>query len=234
MASNNIDNIEPLKTAQFKNLKNLNLSINRIDDSMIDVIANLNFNDLKSLDLSYNYFTQFNLFKSIEHFTNLKIFKIGSNEFTEDIDDLMKDKNLEYKLQSIEEIDLSLGVFSEKSIKLLSKFKFEKLRILDLNSNNLTSLSFIDYLNFAKENDKSDNKDYNIIKEMDENPLKTLILTNNKISDISKLSKLKNIEEIKIENNSIIINQSVNNIVVKMKSLKQILLFGNQLDRKNA
>ena len=234
MASNNIDNIEPLKTAQFKNLKNLNLSINRIDDSMIDVIANLNFNDLKSLDLSYNYFTQFNLFKSIEHFTNLKIFKIGSNEFTEDIDELMKDKKLEYKLQSIEEIDLSLGVFSEKSIKLLSKFKFEKLRILDLNSNNLTSLSFIDYLNFAKENDKSDNKDYNTIKEMDENPLKTLILTNNEISDISKLSKLKNIEEIKIENNSIIINQSVNNIVEKMKSLKQILLFGNQLDRKNA
>ena len=69
---------------------------------------------------------------------------------------------------------------------------------------------------------------------MDENPLKTLILTNNEISDISKLSKLKNIEEIKIENNSIIINQSVNNIVEKMKSLKQILLFGNQLDRKNA
>ena len=201
---------------------------------MIDVIANLNFNDLKSLDLSYNYFTQFNLFKSIEHFTNLKIFKIGSNEFTEDIDELMKDKKLEYKLQSIEEIDLSLGVFSEKSIKLLSKFKFEKLRILDLNSNNLTSLSFIDYLNFAKENDKSDNKDYNTIKEMDENPLKTLILTNNEISDISKLSKLKNVEEIKIENNSIIINQSVNNIVEKMKSLKQILLFGNQLDRKNA
>ena len=145
---------------------------------MIDVIANLNFNDLKSLDLSYNYFTQFNLFKSIEHFTNLKIFKIGSNEFTEDIDELMKDKKLEYKLQSIEEIDLSLGVFSEKSIKLLSKFKFEKLKILDLNSNNLISLSFIDYFNFSKENDKSDNKDYNIIKEMDENPLKTLILTN--------------------------------------------------------
>ena len=69
---------------------------------------------------------------------------------------------------------------------------------------------------------------------MDENPLKTLILTNNEISDISKLSKLKNIEEIKIENNSIIINQSANNIVEKMKSLKQILLFGNQLDRKNA
>ena len=145
----------------------------------------------------------------------------------------MKDKNLEYKLQSIEEINLSLGVFSEKSIKLLSKFKFEKLKILDLNSNNLTSLSFIDYLNFSKENNKSDNKDYNIIKDMDENPLKALILTNNEISDISKLSKLKNIEEIKIENNSIIINQSANNIVEKMKSLKQILLFGNQLDRKN-
>ena len=234
MSSNNIDNIEPLITAKFNNLKKLNLSINLINDSMIDVIAKLDFNNLENLNLSYNYFTQFNLFKSIEHFKNLKKFIIGSNDFTEDIDDLMKDKNLEYNLQTLEEIDLSLGVFSEESIKLLSKFKFEKLKILDLNSNNLTTLSFIDYLYFSKENDKSHNKDFIIIKDMDEIPLKKLNLQNNEISDISKLSKLKNIEEIKLDNNSIIINQSINIIVEKMKSLNQILLFGNQLDKKYA
>ena len=60
LSSNNISNIEPLTTAVFNNLQNLNLSINRLDDSMIEVISKLNFNDLLSLDLSYDYFTHFN------------------------------------------------------------------------------------------------------------------------------------------------------------------------------
>ena len=145
----------------------------------------------------------------------------------------MKDKNLEYNLQSIEEIDLSLGVFSDKSIKLISKFIFEKLEILDLTSNNLTSLSFIDNLKFVKENDITSSNDYQFIKDMSEYPLKKLFLTNNEISDINKLCKLTKLEEVKLQNNSIIINQSINNIVEKIESLNKILLFGNKIERKN-
>ena len=230
MSSNNIDNIKPLITAQFNNLKKLNLSINRLDDNMIDVIDKLNYNKLEDLNLSYNYFTQFSLFKSIEHFKQLKKFYICSNEFTEDIDDLMKDKNLEYNLQSIEELNLSIGVFSDKSIKLISKFIFEQLIILDLTSNNLTSLSFIEDLKYVK-NFESNN--YKIINNKDEYPLKKLILINNDISDISKLCSLKNLEEIKMDNNSVIINQSVNDVVENMKFLTRITLFGNKLERKS-
>ena len=231
MSSNNIDNIKPLITAKFNNLEKLNLSINRLNDNMIDDIDKLNYNNLEDLNLSYNYFTQFRLFKSIEHFKQLKKFDIGSNEFTENIDDLMKDKNLEYNLQSIEELNLSIGVFSDKSIKLISKFIFEQLITLDLTSNNLTSLSFIEDLKYVKKIFESNN--YKIIKNKGEYPLKKLILINNEISDISKLSSLKNLEEIKMDNNSVIINQSVNDMVENMKFLTRITLFGNKLERKS-
>ena len=228
MASNNIDNIEPLINTEFNNLKILDLSLNRLDDKANEVFSKLNYNNLENLNLSFNYFTQFNLFKSLEHFKKLKKLDLFSNKFTEDIEDLMKDKNLEYNLQSLEEINLSLGVFYEKSIKLISKFIFEKLEILHLSSNNLTSLSFIDYLKYVKENENR----YEIVKKYDY-PLKKLVLTNNEISDISKLSNLNKLEEIEIQNNCIIINQSVNNIVENIKSLEKILLFGNKLERKN-
>ena len=237
LESNNIDNIEPLINCEFNNLKILNLSLNRLDDRTNKVLAKLNYNNLEDLNLRLNYFTQFDLFKSLEHFKKLKKLNLFSNKFTEDIEDLMKDKNLKYNLQSIEEIDLSLGIFSEKSIKLISKFIFGKLETLNLSSNNLISLSFIDYLKYEKENDSSDNSDnsknYRIIKNKGEYPLKKLFLMNNEISDISKLINLKNLKEVGMQNNSIIINQSVNNIVEKMKSLEKILLFGNKLDSKN-
>ena len=224
LPSNNIYNIEQLTTADFNILEILNLSINRLDDSMIEVISILNLKNLRILDLSYNYFTQFQLFKSIEHFKNLKITKFGSNKFTEDIEAIMKDKSFEFNLQSLKEMYLFNGVFSNKSIKIISKFLFEKLEILDLTSNNLTSLSFIDDLKYIKE----ENNKYQFIKNMNDYPLKKLILTNNDISDIDKLLNLKKLEEVELINNSIIINQSLNGIVKNMKSLEVILLFGNK------
>jgi hypothetical protein len=195
---------------------------------MIEVISKLNFNDLLSLDLSYNYFTQFQLFKSIEHFKKLQIIKFGSNKFTEDIDGIMKDKSLEFNLQSIKEMYLSNGIFTEKSIKIISKFLLEKLEILDLTSSKLISLSFIDDIKYVKEEDN----EYKFIKNMSEYPLKKLILINNEISNIDKLLNLKKLEEVELNNNSIIINQSLYGLVKKMKSLKTILLFGNEMNRE--
>ena len=226
LSSNNISNIESLTTADFNIIQTLNLSINRLDDSMIAVISKLNFKNLLFLDLSYNYFTQFQLFKSIEHFKILQLINFGSNKFTEDIDDIMKDKNIEFNLQSIREMYLSNGVFSDKSIKIISKFLLEKLEILDLTSSHLTSLSFIYDLKYVKE---EDNK-YQIIKNMSQYPLKKLILTNNDISNIDELLNLKKLEEIELNNNSIIINQSLNGFIKNMKSLRSLILFGNKMD----
>ena len=226
LSSNNISNIESLTTADFNIIQTLNLSINRLDDSMIAVISKLNFKNLLFLDLSYNYFTQFQLFKSIEHFKILQSINFGSNKFTKDIDDIVKDKNIEFNLQSIREMYLSNGVFSDKSIKIISKFLLEKLEILDLTSSHLTSLSFIYDLKYVKE---EDNK-YQIIKNMSQYPLKKLILTNNDISNIDELLNLKKLEEIELNNNSIIINQSLNGFIKNMKSLRSLILFGNKMD----
>ena len=76
----------------------------------------------------------------------------------------MKNKSLEFNLQSIKEMYLSNGVFTDKSIKIISKFLLEKLEILDLTSSKLTSLSFIDDLKYVKEEDN----EYQFIKNMSE------------------------------------------------------------------
>ena len=194
---------------------------------MIEIIGELNFKNLVFLDLSYNSFTQFKLFKALEHFKILELIKLNSNKFTENIDDLMKDKTLQYNLQSLNEMRLSNGVFSEKSIKIISKFIFKNLEILDLTSSRLTSLSFIDDLKYVA---KGSNNKYKPIKKMSEYPLKELILNNNEISDISKLLNLEKLEIIELKDNSLIINQSLNNLVIKMKSLKTINLVRNRVE----
>ena len=227
LSCNLINNIEPLLSAEFKNLQILNLSQNRLLDNMIQVISKLNFKNLLFLDLSYNCFTQFKLFKSIEHFKNLQLIKFRSNRFTEDIDDIMKDKSIEYNLKSLRQMYLSNGVFTNKSIKIISKFILENLEILDLTSSKLTSLSFIDDLKYVKKNYGGN---YQIIKDIAEYPLKKLLLNNNEISDISKLFNLKNLEEVEIKDNSIIINQSLNSLVKKMSSLKRINLIRNKVE----
>ena len=56
------------------------------------------------------------------------------------------------------------------------------------------------------------------------------MLNNNEISDISKLFNLKNLEEVEIKDNSIIINQSLNSLVKKMTSLKRINLIRNKVE----
>ena len=56
------------------------------------------------------------------------------------------------------------------------------------------------------------------------------MLNNNEISDISKLFNLKNLEEVEIKDNSIIINQSLNSLVKKMSSLKRINLIRNKVE----
>ena len=67
---------------------------------------------------------------------------------------------------------------------------------------------------------------------MSQYPLKKLILTNNDISNIDELLNLKKLEEIELNNNSIIINQYLNGLIKNMKSLRSVLLFDNKMDWK--
>ena len=98
---------------------------------------------LEYLNLFENNFSQFEILESLKHFQNLKILYIGGNKFNNDI-------KKEYELKPLERIGLSFGVFSDYSINYISKFKFENLKTLFLNANNLHSLSFLQNINYPK------------------------------------------------------------------------------------
>ena len=99
--------------------------------------------NLDTLNLFENNFTQFDILESLKHLKKLKTLYIGGNKFNNNI-------KKEYELEPLERIGLSFGVFSDYSINNISKFKFENLKTLFLNANNLHSLSFLQNLNYPK------------------------------------------------------------------------------------
>ena len=175
---------------------------------MIDYIGHLDFPNLEDLDLSNNYFKNFKIFKSIEHFNKLKKFKINSNLLT------IFSENDTYNLESIEEINLSNGVFSEIDInKLFKKFKFKNLISLDLSKNNLASLYFLKDLEFSS--------------------LEELFLSNNLIKDddLVYLYKFPCLKKINIQKNLIKNIDSVNKLInEKSLDIKDVIISGNPIN----
>ena len=213
LKGNNFSDISPLTTVKFINLKILNLYSNQISDEMIKFIYNFNFPKLESLDLGFNNLKSYELFKSIEHFTQLKKLNLTSNHFNTEIpkDFMMNDLDF----PNIEKIDFSNGIFCDKTINIIfPKFKFKKLKSIDLMSNNLHSLDFILNLKNC--------------------PLETLILTNNDIDEnqLKYLNDFDNLKEINLRNNAIKSIKEVDNIVniLTKKSLEKIIIYGNPID----
>lgn len=208
LEQNIIKDISALNTIKCQNLKILNLKINVIDDDMIDYIGHLDFPNLEDLNLSNNYFKNFKIFKSIEHFNKLKKFKINSNLLT------IFSENDTYNLESIEEINLSNGIFSEIDInKLFKKFKFKNLISLDLSKNNLASLYFLKDLEFSS--------------------LEELFLSNNLIKDddLVYLYKFPCLKKINIQKNLIKNIDSVNKLInEKSLDIKDVIISGNPIN----
>ena len=159
-----LNNIVFLKNRDLSKLKELNLENNKLGNNQIDVLNNLNCCDLEKLNLGINYFTNYRLLIIIaQKFLKLKELNLHSNLFNENIE-ILKNKNIPYN--SLENLNLSNGVFSNDTIKFISSFIFKNLLYLNLSSNNLDSLSFVKKINFGKE----------------KNTIKKLILLNNEIS----------------------------------------------------
>ena len=208
LEQNLLEDINVLTNINCNNLKELNLRINKIADNMIPVINSLIFPELEKLDLSNNYFKSFKVFKAIEHFTNLKKFKINSNPLT------IFDENDSYNLESIEKINVSNGAFSEIVInKVINKFRFRNLKSINLNSNSLKSLSFL--------------------KGLELNHLEKIKLANNEIKDedLNCLNKFRNLKKIDLGNNCIHKIDSINKIINdKSLDLKDVIINGNQIN----
>ena len=230
LKKNNISDITPLISINFPELKNLNLSMNRLSNQSIDDIHHLfkTCPKLEKLDLSTNAFTDYRLFEFSKEFKNLKKLYLGNNRFHSDNKNNIYEK-YNFDLSNIEDIGLSSGVFSKQSIKLIMNLRFDNLKNLNLCSNNLTSLSFIFKMNCEQleELSLSNNhlKEFYKLKKFKK--LKLINLKGNRIGDITKLgeflSELPNIEKIFLSDNKIDLNKIQNyEIIEKAKKQRNI------------
>ena len=210
LRNNNISDISPLISINFPELKILDISINRLSNESIGNINDLSKNcpKLETLNLFNNNFTEYKLLKTVESFKCLKALNVGNNVLQTDFKSI-KNENLTFDLANIEDLGLSFSVFSKQSINLIKNMKLNNLKKLDLSSNKLTSLSFVDLLNNneLEEISLSDNhlKEFDKLKKFQK--LKLINLEGNKISDITKLNDflndLPNIEKIILSKNTI-------------------------------
>lgn len=188
LKNNNISDISILKECNFENLLKINLNTNQLGDKMIYIIAEIKAPKLKSLNLSFNYFTDFKLFKAIEHFP-LEVFKLETNQFNEEVD--INKINEEYNFLLMKKLYLSNGVFCNETVGLLKKFKFSILEVLDISSNNIESLKFLHYLQFINKDNKKMNKKDIPLKEI---YLNNGVITDNELDYFKKFPKLEKIE----------------------------------------
>ena len=140
-----------LKEKNLNNLKELCLKNNKLNNEQIPILIKLNCKDLEILDLESNSFTSYLLLTVNENFTKLKILNLSSNRLYEDYN-ILKDKKISY--HSIAKLNLSNGIFSDKTINLLSCLILSNLEHLDISSNNLSSLIFIRKINFGDKENK--------------------------------------------------------------------------------
>ena len=126
---NNIDDLSPLINAKFIHIRHLSFCVNKIGNKNIKYLPKFNFKELLSFDLYGNNITDFNFFKENKNFPKLKQLMIGANTF-KDFDN-KNNQNFIYDCSSIEEIGLTNGVFTDKSIiNIISYFKFDSLELL--------------------------------------------------------------------------------------------------------
>ena len=194
-------------------LEELNLSMNKINDENANELFKLDIPNLSYLNLYYNNLRKYDIFKHMHTFKKLTKLYIGLNKFNKKISEI--DDNTIYDCSTIEEIGLTKGVFSDESIDLISKFKFENLKLLYLSCNNLSSLSFVDKLNCKIEN------------------LEEIWLTSNDISEYYPLIKYTNLIKIILKDNIINNIDKLVDFVKQFKRLKIIDFTENEIDKNN-
>ena len=209
LPNNDINDISPLKYAKFQNLKHLNLLNNKIDDINIPYFKEFNFKLLSCINLSLNLLTDFKFFEVIKNFPSLNYLLINSNKFE------VKDSDLicTYDLSPLEKINISDKVLLGNSIKILNKMKLDKLKILYLNNNNITSLSEL--------------------KEIKSEYLEEIYLNDNELESMNDLETFKTLTKIQIINNKINNIDDLEYLIKKLPNLKKINLKGNRINNDN-
>ena len=212
LKQNNISDIKPLINIHFPQLISLNLSNNRLSDENIDTIKNLNTNcpKLEKLNLSDNSFMKYEIFHCCKNFQELKYFSIANNRIFNDYKNI-NTINLNFEFPpNLEELDASGNVFSNKSINIINNFKFNNLKKLYLNSNNLNSLSFVKYLNCVN--------------------LEEIWLSNNYLKEFNELIKLRKLKSVNLQSNQINNINNLNEFLKEFPNIEKIILSENKID----
>ena len=215
LKNNNIFDVKILIKCNFKNLEELYLDINKIDDNILTYMKGMKFEKLKVFSLKQNYLTDYRVFEEVKVFQNLKKFDISSNRLQNK--EFFENKIID--LNNIEELILSNGVFDENSINNISSFNVQNLKSLDLSCNNLSSLTFI-------------------LKSKWPN-LENLILNENDISKLSDLiTQFKDIGHnllIMLENNLIKDEQEIDDLIKSNSRISIKYKLNNEIidDRNN-
>ena len=162
-SNSHINAITFLKNKELKNLKELNLENNKLNNEQIVIFKKLKCKNLEILNLAMNYFTDYLLLTVFDNLSNLIDLDLNTNRLYENVE-VLKNKTIAY--YSIEKLNLSNGVFSNDTIGFISSFIFKNLKNLDLSSNNLNYISFVKSINY----------------EGEKNSLEELKLCNNEIS----------------------------------------------------
>ena len=159
-----LDDISFLSKKDLKNLTELNLQNNKLDDKQINIFYKLKLKNLKILNLARNHFSSYQLLIVIENLSScLEDLDLNTNRLTENVE-ILNEGPIRY--YSIQNLNLSNGVFSNNTINYIKNLKFKNLKNLDLSSNGLNNLSFTKKINFGK----------------GPNTIESLILDNNEIS----------------------------------------------------
>ena len=216
-------NLYDISKITSKNLKDINLSNNYIDE-----ISSLNNNkDLISINLSNNNIKDIS---SLSASSNLKNLNVGENIVNNNGASVVKNfnklENLNISNGSITSIDTLKNLTMLKGINLdgnkildlsplNNKQNLEVLSLSDCNINN-NQLKSINSLNNLKEIDISNNNITSIESLNNSKNIVYLDVSENEIKDISSLSQFNKIEDLDISNNPIENNKNNQDVINNM------------------
>ena len=211
LIDNSIINIQPLKRAKFKKtIEIISFQQNKINDKNIPCLLELDFPNLKELDLYSNNITDPNLFKlknNEKYLPSLESLQVGANIIDWKIN---KNNDIKYNLDSVKSFGLTNGLFDNNTIFVLQHFNLNHLEKIDISRNNIKSLSFIEKLDAAN--------------------LKEFYIHSCFITEFYPLKKYTNLQKIYIYDNYISKIDKLEDFVDNLKELIEIDLSGNNID----
>lgn len=213
LIGNGIKDISSLKNCNFEKLKKIFISDNELNNECLNILKNIPFPKLEILNLFKNKITTTKVFEIIKekYFPKLNTFFIGENKFN--INEMAKNK-IYFFPPKIKEFGFT-GNATNNNFDFILKLKIEKLKILYISRNQLTSISFIKNINF--ENLEQFYSSYNKI---------------NNINDISYFCKKakKTLNLISLKGNCISNIDNIEIIIKDFENLKAINLEDNPIN----